>query len=79
MAKIDLAALARQYLEEADKLREKYDALARQTAALRGEEALRSRRRMLSMYDMYLECRTTGHYLQHCAGKETNTHARTKL
>lgn len=26
MAKIDLVALARQYLEEADKLREKYDA-----------------------------------------------------
>ena len=35
-------------------------------AAMRGEEALRNRRRMLMVYDMYLECRATGQYLQKC-------------
>lgn len=78
MATIDLAALARQYLEEADKLHEKYGRLQKQTAAMRGEEALQNRRRMLMVYDMYLECRATGQYLQKCLRRERN-YARTEL
>lgn len=70
MAFIDVAALARQYAGEADRLKRKYDALAELTAGLRGEEALQSRRRMLVLYDMYMECRMTGRYLQRCAEKE---------
>ncbi len=78
MATIDLAALASQYLEEADKLHEKYGCMQKQVAAMRGEEALRNRRRMLMVYDMYLECRATGQYLQKCLRKE-NGYARTEL
>lgn len=67
MAKINAAALAAQYLEEAEILKRRHAEMAAVVHRLRGDDALELRRKMNVFYDMYLECRTTGRYLLRCA------------
>ena len=67
MAKGNAAALAAQYLEEAEILKRRYEEIAAKVHTYRGEEAMLQRRKMNVYYDMYLECRATGRYLQRFA------------
>ena len=67
MAKGNAAALAAQYLEEAEILKRRYEEIAATVHTYRGEEAMLQRRKMNVYYDMYLECRAPGRYLQRFA------------
>ena len=67
MAKFNAAAQAAQYLEEAEILKKRQEAMAAVIPGLRGDEALELRHKMNVFYDMYLECRATGRYLLRCA------------
>ena len=67
MAKVDVAALAAEYLAEAETLKQRYETLAARVGGYRGDEAMVARRKMNVFYAMYLECRSTGRYLYRCA------------
>ena len=67
MVKVNAAALAAQYLEEAEILKKRYEEIAAKVHTYRGDEGMQQRRKMNVYYDMYLECRATGRYLQRFA------------
>lgn len=60
---MDYGQWGAEYLEEADRLKKRVDALRKEFTGLRNEDAILLYRRIAMLYEMYLECLHTGRCL----------------